>query len=125
MSEYEQERLRNIARNRQVLEGLGLASQRSAQWHGGCFACEHNASGLTFNDAVREAPPETRSSEGGGVWAEYLPKVTLKSTDLVLMAVLMTSIWAYTDLAGGRGAVATAQPSPLDRAGFLAPRVPA
>ena len=27
LSEYEQERLRNIARNRQVLEGLGLASQ--------------------------------------------------------------------------------------------------
>merc|ERR1711938_164647 len=27
LSEYEQERLRNIARNRQVLEGLGLASE--------------------------------------------------------------------------------------------------
>ena len=33
----------------------------------------NNASGLTFNHAVREAPPETRSSEGGGVWAEYVP----------------------------------------------------
>ena len=31
----------------------------------------NHASGRTFNDAVREAPPETRSSEGGGVWAEY------------------------------------------------------
>ena len=68
----------------------------------------NNASGLTFNHAVREAPPETRSSEGGGVWAEYVPTVALKSTPLLLM----TSMCLYRS---GWGAVATAQPSPLDR----------
>ena len=47
-------------------------------------------------------------SEGGGVWAEYLPKAALKSTDLFLM----TSMCLYRS---GWGAVATAQPSPLDR----------
>ena len=68
----------------------------------------NNASGLTFNHAVREAPPETRSSEGGGVWAEYVPTVALKST----LLLLMTSMGLYRS---GWGAVATAQPSPLDR----------
>ena len=64
----------------------------------------NNASGLTFNHAVREAPPETRSSEGGGVWAEYVPTVALKST----LLLLMTSMCLYRS---GWGAVATAQPS--------------
>ena len=68
----------------------------------------NNASGLTFNHAVREAPPETRSSEGGGVWAEYVPTVALKST----LLLLMTSMGLYRS---GWGAVATAQSSPLDR----------
>ena len=68
----------------------------------------NNASGLTFNHAVREAPPETRSSEGGGVWAEYVPTVALKST----LLLLMTSMCLYRS---GWGAVATAQASPLDR----------
>ena len=60
----------------------------------------NNASGLTFNHAVREAPPETRSSEGGGVWAEYVPTVALKSTLLLLMTsmCLYRSAWL-----GGRG----------------------
>ena len=71
----------------------------------------NNASGLTFNHAVREAPPETRSSEGGGVWAEYVPTVAPKST----LLLLMTSMGLYRS---GWGAVATAQPSPLD-----APRI--
>ena len=60
----------------------------------------NNASGLTFNHAVREAPPETRSSEGGGVWAEYVPTVALKST----LLLLMTSMCLYRS---GWGAVAT------------------
>ena len=60
----------------------------------------NNASGLIFNHAVREAPPETRSSEGGGVWAEYVPTVALKSTLLLLMTScnVLVPIWL-----GGRG----------------------
>ena len=44
----------------------------------------NKASGHTLADAVRGAPPETHSSEGGGVWAEYLPKAALMSNDLFL-----------------------------------------
>ena len=59
----------------------------------------NNASGHTLADAVRGAPPETHSSEGGGVWAEYLPKAALKSTDLFFDDVnVLVSIWL-----GGRG----------------------
>ena len=59
----------------------------------------NNASGLTFNHAVREAPPETHSSEGGGVWAEYLPKAALTSNDLFLDdANVLVPVWL-----GGRG----------------------
>ena len=68
----------------------------------------NNACGHTFADAVRGAPPETHSSEGGGVWAEHLPKAALMSNDLFLM----TSMCFHRS---GWGAVATAQPSPLDR----------
>ena len=72
----------------------------------------NNASGLTFNHAVREAPPETRSSEGGGVWAEYVPTVALKSTPLLLM----TSMCLYRSGLGGRGE----RPAfPLDRGRFF------
>ena len=72
----------------------------------------NNASGLTFNHAVREAPPETRSSEGGGVWAEYVPTVALKSTPLLLM----TSMCLYRSGLGGRG---TAQPCHWTQQDFL------
>ena len=44
----------------------------------------NNASGVTFAHAARGAPPETHSSEGGGVWAEYLQKAALTSNDLFL-----------------------------------------
>ena len=68
----------------------------------------NNASGHTLADAVRGAPPETHSSEGGGVWAEYLPKAALTSNDLFLDDVnVLVPVWL--------GAVATAQPSPKDR----------
>ena len=44
----------------------------------------NNASGVTFAHAARGASPETHSSEGGGVWAEYLPKAALVSNDIFL-----------------------------------------
>ena len=59
----------------------------------------NNASGHTLADAVRGAPPETHSSEGGGVWAEYLPKAALTSNDLFLDDVnVLVPVWL-----GGRG----------------------
>ena len=59
----------------------------------------NNASGHTLADAVRGAPPETHSSEGGGVWAEYLPKAALTSNDLFLDdANVLVPVWL-----GGRG----------------------
>ena len=72
----------------------------------------NNASGLTFYHAVRGAPRETHSSEGGGVWAEYVPTVALKSTPLLLM----TSMCLYRSGLGGRGD----RPAlPLDATGNL------
>ena len=72
----------------------------------------NNASGLTFYHAVRGAPRETHSSEGGGVWAEYVPTVALKSTPLLLM----TSMCLYRSGLGGRGD----RPAlPLDATGFF------
>ena len=44
----------------------------------------NNARGVTFAHAARGAPPKTHSSEGGGVWAEYLPKAALVSNDIFL-----------------------------------------
>jgi len=59
----------------------------------------NNASGHTLADAVRGAPPETHSSEGGGVWAEYLPNAALTSNDLFLDdANALVPVWL-----GGRG----------------------
>ena len=59
----------------------------------------NKASGHTLADAVRGAPPETHSSEGGGVWAEYLPKAALMSNDLFLDDVnVLVPVWL-----GGRG----------------------
>ena len=59
----------------------------------------NNASRHTLADAVRGAPPETHSSEGGGVWAEYLPKAALMSNDLFLDDVnVLVPVWL-----GGRG----------------------
>ena len=59
----------------------------------------NNASGHTLADAVRGAPPKTHSSEGGGVWAEYLPKAALMSNDLFLDDVnVLVPVWL-----GGRG----------------------
>ena len=70
----------------------------------------NKASGHTLADAVRGAPPETHSSEGGGVWAEYLPKAALMSNDLFLDdANALVPVWL--------GAVATALASPLDATG--------
>ena len=58
-----------------------------------------NASGHTLADAVRGAPPETHRSEGGGVWAEYLPNAALTSNDLFLDdANALVPVWL-----GGRG----------------------
>ena len=58
-----------------------------------------NASGLTFYDAVRGAPRETHSSEGGGGWAEYLQTAALTSNDLFLDdANVLVPVWL-----GGRG----------------------
>ena len=55
LSDYEQERLRNIARNRQVLEGLGLASQP--------LVPPRPPSQASAERRVRPAPgPPTRSS---------------------------------------------------------------
>ena len=71
----------------------------------------NKASGHTLADAVRGAPPETHSSEGGGVWAEYLPKAALMSNDLFLDDVnVLVPVWL--------GAMATAQASTLDATGF-------
>ena len=68
----------------------------------------NNACGHTFAGAVTGAPPETHSSEGGGVWGEYLPKAALTSNGLFLDdAKVLVPVWL-----GGR--VATAQPSPFD-----------
>ena len=54
----------------------------------------NNASGHTLADAVRGAPPETHSSEGGGVWAEYLPKAALMSNNLFLDDVnALVPVW--------------------------------
>ena len=59
----------------------------------------NNACGHTFAGAVTGAPPETHSSEGGGVWAEYLPKAALTSNDLFLDdANVLVPVWL-----GGRG----------------------
>ena len=59
----------------------------------------NNASGHTLADAVRGAPPETHRSEGGGVWAEYLPNAALTSNDLFLDdANALVPVWL-----GGRG----------------------
>ena len=58
-----------------------------------------NACGHTFAGAVTGVPPETHSSEGGGVWAEYLPKAALMSNDLFLDDVnVLVPVWL-----GGRG----------------------
>ena len=44
-------------------------------------------------------PNETHSSEGGGVWAEHLPKAALMSNDLFLDdANVLVPVWL-----GGRG----------------------
>ena len=72
----------------------------------------NNASGLTFYHAVRGAARETHSSEGGGVWAEYVPTVALKSTPLLLM----TSMCLYRSGLGGRG---DAQPCHWTQQDFL------
>ena len=59
----------------------------------------NNACGHTFAGAVTGAPPETHSSEGGGVWAEYLPKAALTSNTLFLDdANVLVPVWL-----GGRG----------------------
>ena len=59
----------------------------------------NKASGHTLADVVRGVPPETHSSEGGGVWAEYLPKAALMSNDLFLDDVnVLVPVWL-----GGRG----------------------
>ena len=59
----------------------------------------NNACGHTFAGAVTGAPPETHSSEGGGVWAEYLPKAALTSNGLFLDdANVLVPVWL-----GGRG----------------------
>ena len=59
----------------------------------------NKASGHTLADAVRGAPPETHRSEGGGVWAEYLPNAALTSNDLFLDdANALVPVWL-----GGRG----------------------
>ena len=59
----------------------------------------NNACGHTFAGAVTGVPPETHSSEGGGVWAEYLPKAALTSNDLFLDdANVLVPVWL-----GGRG----------------------
>ena len=72
----------------------------------------NKASGHTLADVVRGVPPETHSSEGGGVWAEYLPKAALMSNDLSLDdAHVLVPVWL--------GAVATTQASPLDATGFF------
>ena len=72
----------------------------------------NNASGHTLADAVRGAPPETHSSEGGGVWAEYLPKAALMSNDLFLDDVnVLVPVWL-----GARGG----RPGfPMDATGFF------
>ena len=54
----------------------------------------NKASGHTLADVVRGVPPETHSSEGGGVWAEYLPKAALMSNDLFLDDVnVLVPVW--------------------------------
>ena len=59
----------------------------------------NNACGHTFAGAVTGVPPETHSSEGGGVWAEYLPKAALTSNTLFLDdANVLVPVWL-----GGRG----------------------
>ena len=59
----------------------------------------NNACGHTFADAVTGAPPETHSSEGGGVWGEYLPKAALTSNGLFSDdANVLVPVWL-----GGRG----------------------
>ena len=59
----------------------------------------NNACGHTFAGAVTGAPPETHSSEGGGVWGEYLPKAALTSNDLFLDdSNVLVPVWL-----GGRG----------------------
>ena len=59
----------------------------------------NNACGYTFAGAVTGVPPETHSSEGGGVWAEYLPKAALMSNTLFLDdANVLVPVWL-----GGRG----------------------
>ena len=59
----------------------------------------NNACGHTFAGAVTGAPPETHSSEGGGVWGEYLPKAALTSNGLFLDdANVLVPVWL-----GGRG----------------------
>ena len=59
----------------------------------------NNASGVTFAGAVRGVSPETHSSEGGEVWAEYLQKAALTSNDLFLDdANVLVPVWL-----GGRG----------------------
>ena len=59
----------------------------------------NNACGHTFAGAVTGVPPETHSSEGGGVWAEYLPKAALMSNTLFLDdANVLVPVWL-----GGRG----------------------
>ena len=72
----------------------------------------NNACGHTFAGAVTGAPPETHSSEGGGVWGEYLPKAALTSNGLFLEdANVRVPVWL-----GGRGD----RPAfPIERAGFL------
>ena len=59
----------------------------------------NNACGHTFAESVTGAPPETHSSEGRGVWAEYLPKAALTSNGLFLEdANVLVPVWL-----GGRG----------------------
>ena len=72
----------------------------------------NNACGHTFAGAVTGAPPETHSSEGGGVWGEYLPKAALTSNGLFLDdANVLVPVWL-----GGCGDRPT---FPLDATGFL------
>ena len=68
-------------------------------WHGGYFAREQCMWTHVCRRAVTGAPPEIHSSEGGGVWAEYLPKAALTSNTLFLDdANVLVPVWL-----GGRG----------------------
>ena len=58
-----------------------------------------------LGDTMGGAPPETRRSEGGGVWAEYLPKAALMLSNDLFRVFLDYAIVRVPPrgLAGGRG----------------------